>query len=77
MFYVAGFVCRQDARFGKAARKGVIGRILVVDSKATGKMPRIKASEVEIYVSDDNIKYKRYKKPFDCRMFVVPARNAS
>ncbi len=50
-------------RINAEAQKGIIGRILVVDSNATGKMPRIKSSEVEIYVSDDNVNYTRYTKP--------------
>ena len=54
----------------KKAQKGLIGSILVVDSNATGKMPRIKPEEVEIYVSDDNMNFARYDKPFKCRMFV-------
>ncbi len=58
------------ARVNAEAQKGAIGRIVVVDSNATGKLPRITPAEVEIYVSDDNYTYTRYTKPFSCKMFV-------
>ncbi len=58
----------------RKAAQGEVARIVVVDSNATGKMPRIKPEEVEIYVSDDNETYVRYAKPFSCKTFVNNAK---